>query len=49
MNEQMTQAPVLQLVDPNLEYMVICDASDFVVGTVLSQIHEDGEHPITFW
>ena len=31
-----------------MERIVTCDASDFVVGIVLSQIHEDGEHPIVF-
>ena len=25
-----------------------CDASDFVVGTVLSHKHEDGEHPVAY-
>ena len=44
----MTQAPVLQLADPKLECIVTCDASDFAVGAVLSQIHEDGAHPIAF-
>ena len=48
LKELMTQAPVLQLADPNLEYKVTCDASDFAVGAVLSQEHEDGEHPIAF-
>ena len=42
----MTTAPILQLVDPNLEYIVTCDASDFIVGALLSQIHDDREHPI---
>ena len=31
-----------------MEYIVTCDASDFAVGAVLSQIHEDSEHQIVF-
>ena len=27
---------------------ITCDASDFAVGAVLSQKHEDGEHPMVF-
>ena len=48
LKELMTQAPVLQLADPNLEYIVICDASGFAVGAVLSQIREDRDHPMAF-
>ena len=39
---------MLQLADPGLEYTVSCDASDFVVGTVLSQRQEDGDHPVAY-
>ena len=31
-----------------MEYIVTYDASDFVIGAVLSQINKDGEHPIAF-
>ena len=30
------------------EYIVTCDASDCAVGAVLSQKHEDGEHPVAY-
>ena len=30
------------------EYIVTCDASDYAVGGVLSQKHEDGEHPVAY-
>ena len=44
----MTETPALQLVDPNLEYIVRCHAIGFAVGAILSQIHEDGGHPMIF-
>ena len=25
-----------------------CDASDFAIGAILSQKHEDGEHPVAY-
>ena len=48
LKRQLTQAPVLQLADPNLEFVVTCDASDFAVGAVLSQVQPDGEHPVAY-
>ena len=44
----MTIALVLQLADSSLEYIVTCDASDFVVGAVLSKIHDNGEYIMAF-
>ena len=42
------QALVLQLADPSKEFIVTIDASDFVVEAVLSQIWDDGEHPVAY-
>ena len=44
--DALLQAPVLQLADPTREYIVTTDASDFAIGVVLSQVWDDGEHPV---
>ena len=44
----MTEAPVLQLVDPDWDYIVTCNASSFAIGAMLSQRHDDDEHAIAF-
>ena len=41
-------APVLQLADQQKDYIVTTDASDFAMGAVLSQVWDDGEHPVAF-
>ena len=41
-------APVLQLADQSRDYIVTTDASDFAMGAVLSQVWDDGEHPVAF-
>ena len=41
-------APVLQLADQQKDYIVTTDASDYAMGAVLSQVWDDGEHPIAF-
>ena len=48
LKEVLQHAPVLQLEDPTREYIVTTDANDFAMGAVLSQIQEDGEHPVTY-
>ena len=48
LKEVLQHAPVLQLADPSKDYIVTADASDFAIGAVLSQIWEDGEHPIAY-
>ena len=48
LKDVLQHAPVLQLADPNRDYIVTGDASDFTVGAVLSQVWEDGEHPIAY-
>ena len=44
----MAEAPVFQLADPNREYIVTFEASNFVVGVVLSQGQDDSKHPMVF-
>ena len=41
-------APILQLVDPDRKIFVTTDASDFSIRAVLSQVWDDGEHPIAY-
>ena len=41
-------APVLQLVDPERKFFVTTDASNFTIGAVLSQVWDDGEHPVAY-
>ena len=41
-------APVLQLADQQKDYIVTTDASDYAMGAVLSQVWDDGEHPVAF-
>ena len=33
---------------PREEIFVTTDASDFAIGAVLSQVWDDGEHPVTY-
>ena len=42
------KAPVLQLADQSKAYIVTTDASDYAMGAVLSQMGEDGEHPVAY-
>ena len=48
MKRALVSAPVLQLANVEKEYIVTCDASDFAVGAVLSQKHDDGEHLVAY-
>ena len=41
-------AIVLQLADQSRPYIVTTDASDYAMGAVLSQVWDDGEHPVAF-
>jgi hypothetical protein len=41
-------APVLKVFDTLLPTRLICDASDFAIGSVLEQEHSTGWHPVEF-
>ena len=45
---KLTEAPVLKTADPEKDYTVTSDGSDTVVGAVLSQVHDSGDHPVAF-
>ena len=48
LKDVLLHAPVLQLADPERKFLVAIDASDFAIGAVLSQVWNDGEHPIAY-
>ena len=44
-----TTAPILAHVDPTKRFILEADASDFALGSVLSQTGDDGQlHPVAF-
>ena len=45
---QLTEAPVLKTMDPKKDYPVTCNGSETVVGAVLSQVDDTGDHPVAF-
>ena len=49
LKKSFTTAPLLRHFDPALPMVVEADASDFGQGAVLSQMYDDGLHPIAFW
>ena len=48
MKEVLQHAPILQLADPTRDYIVTTNATDFAMGVTLSQVWEDGGHPIAY-
>jgi len=47
--DALTCSPVLGIADPNKDYIVHTDASDWALGTMLAQLDENGdEHPIAY-
>jgi hypothetical protein len=49
LKQAFTQAPVLGMPDPEIPFIIECDASDFATGVVLSQRNREGKiHPIVF-
>ena len=48
LKDVLLHAPVLQLADPERKFFVTTNASDFAIGAVLSQVWDDGEHPIAY-
>lgn len=45
----LASAPCLKLFDRSRETRIICDASDFCVGSILEQKVEDMWHPVEFF
>lgn len=45
----LTSAPLLKRYDPDKELIIETDACGKGIGAVLSQVHDDGEHPVEFW
>ena len=49
LKQAFTSAPILRHVDPKKRFILEADASDFALGSVLSQIGDDGQlHPVAF-
>ena len=46
--ESIIQAPILQIPNPNKQYIAYTDASDDTCGAQLSQEHDGTEFPIAF-
>ena len=48
LKQTLSHAPVLQLADPALPYVIHCDASGFAVGACLMQDHGEGLQPVSY-
>ncbi|MBW0565326.1 hypothetical protein O181_105041 [Austropuccinia psidii MF-1] len=48
LKEAFTTAPILSHFNPSLPTIVETDASDYALGSVLSQVNDSGKHPIAF-
>ena len=48
MKEALQHAPIFQLADPSRGYIVTIATNDFAMGAVLSQVWDDGEHPVSY-
>ena len=48
LKDALIRAPILQLANPSKEFIVTTNANDFAVGAVLSQVWDDGEHPVAY-
>ena len=46
--DALTRAPVLARPDFTNPFIIQCDASNSVLGALLAQMFEDGEHPIVY-
>ncbi|MBW0483326.1 hypothetical protein O181_023041 [Austropuccinia psidii MF-1] len=48
LKDAFTTAPILSHFNPSLLTLVETDASDYALGSVLSQVYDSGKHPIAF-
>ncbi|MBW0571475.1 hypothetical protein O181_111190, partial [Austropuccinia psidii MF-1] len=48
LKEAFTTAPILSFFNPSLSAIVETDASDYALGSVLSQVNDSGKYPIEF-
>ena len=48
LKKALTVAPVLTRPDFTKPFSIQCDASRYALGAVLTQLHDDGEHPIVY-
>lgn len=49
LKKALCSAPVLKIFDYDCECRVICDASDFCVGSVLEIFTDNAWHPVEFY
>jgi hypothetical protein len=50
LKQAFTTAPILAYVNPNEQFTLETDASDFALGAVLSQVQKDNQlHPVAFY
>jgi hypothetical protein len=49
LKQALSSAPCLKLFDRSLPTRIVCDASDFCVGSILEQRVEDMWHPVEFF
>ncbi|MBW0546145.1 hypothetical protein O181_085860, partial [Austropuccinia psidii MF-1] len=48
LKEAFTTAPIQSHFSPSIPTIVETDASDYALGSVLSQVNDSGKHPIEF-
>jgi len=48
LRDSLISEPVLKIFEPELETRIETDASGFAIGSVLTQKHKDGWHPVAF-
>ena len=48
LKQKLQATPILKLPDFTRKFYLQCDASGLAIGSVLTQIYDDGEHPIAY-
>ena len=49
LKQKLISAPVLAYPDPAKPFLLDCDCSGFALGSVLSQTHDNQEHPVAYY